>query len=84
MRVSGEGELGFHEWLGVYDCPSRWNEVVGLCWLDAEGVYHDGGLARVMEFDQLMIPERSRFSIGQSHSYSWKRRGGVLILVLFA
>jgi len=38
----GEGELGFHEWLGVYDCPSRWNEVVGLCWLDAEGVYHDG------------------------------------------
>ena len=57
----GEGELGFHEWLGVYDCPSRWNEVVGLCWLDAEGVYHDGGLARVMEFDQLMIPEHSRF-----------------------
>ena len=46
------------------------------------GVYHDGGLARVMEFDQLMIPEHSRFSIGQSHSCSWKRQGDVLIPVL--
>ena len=57
----GEGEVGFHEWLRRYDCPSRWEEVTGLCWLDAGGVYHDGGLARVMEFDRLEIPERSRF-----------------------
>ena len=57
----GEGELGFHEWLGVHDCPSRWDGVKGLCWLDEEGVYHDGGLARVIEFDKLKIPEYSRF-----------------------
>jgi len=57
----GEGELGFHEWLRRYDCPSRWGEVTGLCWLDAGEVYHDGGVARVMEFDRLEVPERSRF-----------------------
>ncbi len=57
----GEGEIGFHEWLRVYDRPEDWYSVTGLCWLDAEGVYHDGGLARVMEFEQLQVPETSRF-----------------------
>ena len=57
----GEGELGFHKWLSVYDDSSRWEEVEGVCWLDEKGKYHDGGLAKVMEFDQLVVPERSRF-----------------------
>lgn len=57
----GEGEVGFHEWLAVYDRPEAWSSVSGLCWLDGAGTYHDGGLARVMDFDQLVIPEASRF-----------------------
>lgn len=57
----GEGEIGFHEWLRTYNCPDAWQSVTGLCWLDEEGSYHDGGLARVMEFDRLQIPEASLF-----------------------
>lgn len=57
----GEGEIGFHEWLRVCDRPDAWQSVTGLCWLDEEGNYHDGGLARVMEFDRLQIPEASQF-----------------------
>lgn len=57
----GEGERGFHDWLRVYDRPGEWSAVTGLCWLDVEGKYHDGGLARIMDFDNLVIPEASRF-----------------------
>lgn len=57
----GEGEIGFHEWLRVYGRPGRWHSITGLCWLDEKEEYHDGGLARVMEFDRLRIPEASCF-----------------------
>lgn len=57
----GEGEIGFHEWLRVYDSPEAWHSITGLCWLDEREEYHDGGLARVMEFDRLRIPEASCF-----------------------
>ncbi|WP_294142785.1 DUF4080 domain-containing protein [uncultured Sanguibacteroides sp.] len=57
----GEGELGFHEWLSVYDQPAMWDRVTGLCWLDRENIYRDNGIAKVEAFEQLNIPERSRF-----------------------
>ena len=55
----GEGELEFHKWLRVWGDREQWENVTGLCWLDDEGVYHDGGLAKVEAFDRLEIPERS-------------------------
>lgn len=55
----GEGELEFHKWLRVWGDREQWENVTGLCWLDDEGVYHDGGLAKVEVFDRLEIPERS-------------------------
>lgn len=57
----GEGELEFHKWLRVWRDREQWENVTGLCWLDDEGVYHDGGLAKVKAFDRLEIPERSPF-----------------------
>lgn len=57
----GEGELEFHKWLRVWRDRGQWENVTGLCWLDDEGVYHDGGLAKVEAFDRLEIPERSPF-----------------------
>ena len=54
----GEGELEFHKWLRVWGDREQWENVTGLCWLDDEGVYHDGGLAKVEAFDRLEIPER--------------------------
>lgn len=55
----GEGELEFHKWLRVWGDREQWENVTGLCWLDDEGLYHDGGLAKVEAFDRLEIPERS-------------------------
>lgn len=57
----GEGELEFHKWLRVWGDRGQWENVTGLCWLDDEGLYHDGGLAKVEAFDRLEIPERSPF-----------------------
>lgn len=57
----GEGELEFHKWLRVWRDRGQWENVTGLCWLDDDGVYHDGGLAKVEAFDRLEIPERSPF-----------------------
>ena len=41
--------------------PDRWNEIDGLCYLDAEGHYRDNGTARVEHFAELVPPERSVF-----------------------
>ena len=57
----GEGEVGFHEWLAVWNRPETWGGVKGLCWIDGEGVYHDGGVAKVEAFERLAAPEQSRF-----------------------
>lgn len=57
----GEGELEFHKWLMVSDNAEDWVTVTGLCMLDREGKYHDGGIARVQDFAGLAPPEKSRF-----------------------
>lgn len=57
----GEGEETFPQWLARWQQPDDWDAVTGLCFLDAEGHYHDNGLSRVMEFDKLVNPEQSPF-----------------------
>ena len=73
----GEGEVSFPLWLERWDSPALWSEVPGCCWLDADGLYHDNGLAKTgdradvtegrfdttgdITFQDLELPERSRF-----------------------
>lgn len=57
----GEGEETFPQWLARWQQPDDWDAVTGLCFLDAEGRYHDNGLSRVMTFDKLVNPEQSPF-----------------------
>lgn len=57
----GEGEETFPQWLARWQQPDDWDAVTGLCFLDAEGHYHDNGLSRVMKFDKLVNPEQSPF-----------------------
>ncbi len=57
----GEGELIFHQWLEVYNDRTKWATVDGACFIDAEGEYNDGAMARVMRFDELNAPEKSAF-----------------------
>lgn len=56
--LRGEGEESFARWLEVWNEPDRWHDIDGLCYIH-KGDYHDGGLARVMSFDQLKSPEES-------------------------
>ena len=42
----GEGEVCFPLWLERWDSPALWSEIPGCCWLDADGLYHDNGLAK--------------------------------------
>lgn len=57
----GEGEESFSQWLRVWNQPEFWSNISGLCYYDAEGFYHDNGIARVLDFDQLCSPEESSF-----------------------
>lgn len=57
----GEGEESFSQWLRVWNQPECWSDISGLCYYDAEGFYHDNGIARVLDFDQLCSPEESSF-----------------------
>lgn len=57
----GEGEETFPQWLARWQQPDDWDAVTGLCFLDAEGHYHDNGLSRVIAFDKLVNPEQSPF-----------------------
>lgn len=57
----GEGEEGFAHWLTCWDNPGAWKDITGLCWLDKDNCYRDNGLARVLDFDELVSPEESRF-----------------------
>lgn len=52
--VRGEGEEVFYQWL------KGETNVKGICCID-KGIYHDGGLAKVENYDQLRFPEESRF-----------------------
>lgn len=57
----GEGEESFSQWLRVWNQPESWSDISGLCYYDAQGNYHDQGIARVLDFDQLCSPEESSF-----------------------
>lgn len=57
----GEGEESFSQWLKVWNQPESWSGISGLCYYDAQGNYHDQGIARVLDFDQLCSPEESSF-----------------------
>ena len=57
----GEGEEVFPQWLECWNQPENWNTIAGLCYLDKEGGYRDNGIARVMNFSQLVSPEKSCF-----------------------
>lgn len=57
----GEGEEEFPRWLACWKSPEQWKDIQGLCWLDAQDIYQDNGLARVMAFDRLTNPESSEF-----------------------
>lgn len=55
----GEGEEVFPLWLKCWNRPDEWNDITGLCYLDSNALYHDNGIARVMNFAQLAPPEKS-------------------------
>ena len=59
--LRGEGETEFAHWLKCWNHPEQWENIKGLCYLDANNHYHDNGLARILAFDQLAVPEESRF-----------------------
>ncbi|CUP84897.1 B12-binding domain-containing radical SAM protein [Bacteroides thetaiotaomicron] len=58
----GEGEEVFPIWLKVWNHPvNEWKQISGLCYLDESDQYKDNSIARVMNFSQLVSPEKSRF-----------------------
>nr|WP_044656662.1 B12-binding domain-containing radical SAM protein [Bacteroides acidifaciens] len=58
----GEGEEVFPLWLKVWNhSKEEWKSITGLCYLDENNQYQDNGIARVMNFSQLISPEKSRF-----------------------
>ena len=58
--LRGEGEESFAKWIDVWNRREQWSDISGLCYIDNNRHYHDGGTARVMEFDKLMPPEESQ------------------------
>lgn len=56
--LRGEGEESFPLWLDVWNDAEAWGQVPGLCYI-YNGVYRDGGLARVNDFASLRAPEES-------------------------
>ena len=57
----GEGEESMPKWLNSWLKPQDWKEIEGLCWISADGTYHDNGIARVLDFASLHYPEESPF-----------------------
>lgn len=57
----GEGEEAFPQWLDCREKPDSWTNIPGLCFLDANREYKDNGIARVLNFSDLVPPEKSRF-----------------------
>ena len=58
----GEGEEVFPLWLKVWNHPKEeWKSIPGLCYIDETNQFQDNGIARVMNFSQLISPEKSRF-----------------------
>ena len=67
--LRGEGEESFARWLDVWNNPEEWGSIAGLCTINSAvnnshsgancQLYHDGGIARVMDFAALRAPEES-------------------------
>lgn len=57
----GEGEEAFPKWLACWNRKGQWKEIPGLCYLDSDKQYSDNGIARVLNFSQLVPPEKSCF-----------------------
>lgn len=57
----GEGEEVFPQWLTCWNHPEQWHTVPGLCYLTPNKEYKDNGIARVLNFAGLVLPEQSRF-----------------------
>lgn len=57
----GEGEEVFPQWLACWKQPEKWNVIPGLCYLDSQKQYIDNGIARVLNFSDLVPPEKSCF-----------------------
>ena len=57
----GEGEESFPQWVSCSKDLSAWKDVPGLCYIDADGVYQDNGVAKVAKFEELIAPEESSF-----------------------
>lgn len=57
----GEGEEAFPKWLACWNRKEQWKEITGLCYLDSDKQYSDNGIARVLNFSQLVPPEKSCF-----------------------
>lgn len=62
----GEGEKSVPVWLSCSHNREQWNTIAGLCYLDAENQYQDNGIARVLEFSELVAPE-------ESHFFNWSK-----------
>lgn len=62
----GEGEKSVPVWLSCSHSREQWNTIAGLCYLDAENQYQDNGIARVLEFSELVAPE-------ESHFFNWSK-----------
>ena len=60
--LRGEGEEVFPIWLKLWsNGKNEWRGLDGFCYLDAQKVYHDNGVAKVRSFETLVPPEQSCF-----------------------
>ena len=57
LIVKGEGEHTFYEVLEVYGSGGDYHQVAGICYLDANGEFHDnGGLPRIRDVGSIPWP----------------------------
>ena len=57
LIVKGEGEHTFYEVLEVYGSGGDYHQVAGICYLDANGGFHDnGGLPRIRDVGSIPWP----------------------------
>ncbi|MGL4293799.1 MAG: DUF4080 domain-containing protein [Bacteroidales bacterium] len=57
----GEGEESVPFWVEKIQNINEWNSIAGLCYLDQDSYYLDGGNAKVKNFAELEAPESSEF-----------------------
>ncbi|MCL2502477.1 MAG: DUF4080 domain-containing protein [Bacteroidales bacterium] len=57
----GEGEEIFPQWLRLWNNPEAQSRLSGVCTLDSQGKYCDGGRAKASCFEALHPPESSSF-----------------------